>query len=147
MFGDRFLQKEEKTLYEALAPRTRSFLMFPSITQPASQPLLLRYFALQVDIMTLRTARREEATWYIAGVWWLTSAARSRPSQDYMPQTSMAAVIVSVAPQRSCAIRCRMSGSLTLPVARQKRECGETNIEPEKKSSALATRANKYFAS
>lgn len=59
MFGDRFLQEEEKTLYEAMAPRTRSFLMFPSIAQPASQTSSLRYFALEVDIMTLRTARQE----------------------------------------------------------------------------------------
>lgn len=58
MFRDRFLQ-EEKTLYEALAPCTRSFLMFPSIAQSASQPSLLRYFVIEIDIMTLRTARKE----------------------------------------------------------------------------------------
>lgn len=49
MSRDRFLQ-EERAVYEALVPRTRSFPMFASVTLHDLHPAL--FFSLEVDIMT-----------------------------------------------------------------------------------------------
>lgn len=49
MFRDRFLQ-EERAVYEALVPRTRSFPMLASVTLHDLRSAL--FFSLEVDIMT-----------------------------------------------------------------------------------------------